>query len=387
MTASGLASLAGMISEELAHLEATADVAPVMPVHNLQRQIDRLVFLLNCTALFASPLSLSSVASQLMDELWQRNWFSYAALLLGESELGPYHYQELRGVVDARRYLKKQCPLPLWGELAHALVRRLDPEEPDYLLIDDIAATGRPTPDEFPWLPRSGSLLILPLRKNTVAIGALVLGRTSAGHFGDPELRWELVEFAATMARAVIGAQVQEELHARVEQLAGLQLFSRSLATSLSFTGLLNNAIEGLTELMGAANVLLAFERTIAPPRLLQLLQSIPGVHTYQNMIGVSAVALNEPLVLFARLHRLLQWTIDAGQPLFLDPTAPIDSIEDLNYNETGRALIAPVSIGENPFGVLYIEAPATALGYDEGDMVVLRTATNILAIALQQAE
>lgn len=387
MTTSGLASLAGMISEELAHLEATLDAATMRPVHNLQRQVDRLVFLQNCTALFASSLSLSTVVSQLMDELWQRNRFNYAALLLGESELGPYHYQELRGVVDARRYLKKQCLLPLWGELAHALVRRLDPEEPDYLLIEDIAATGRPTPDEFPWLPRNGSLIILPLRKNTVAIGALVLGRTNTNHFDDPELRWELVEFAATAARAVIGAQVQEELHACAEQLVGLQLFSRSLATSTSLVALLTNAIEGLTELMGAATVMLAFERTIAPPPLQELLQRIPGVHTYQNLIGVSAVALDEPLALLVQLHRLLQWTIDAGQPLFLDPAAPVDSIEDLNYNETGRALIAPISIGENPFGVLYIEAPPTALSYDEGDMVVLRTATNILAIALQRLE
>ncbi len=387
MTTSGLASLAGMISEELAHLEATLDAVTVMPVRDLQRQIDRIVFLQNCTAFFASPLSLSAIVTQLMDELWQRNRFSYAALLLGESELGPYHYQDLRGVVDARRYLKKQCPLPLWGELAHALVRRLDPDEPDYLLVNDIAATGRPTPDEFPWLPRHGSLIILPLRKSTVAIGALVLGRTNTEHFDDPELRWELVEFAATMARAVIGAQVQEELHARAEQLAGLQLFSRSLSTSMSFVGLLTNALEGIAELMGAASVLLAFEHSALPPHLVQLLQKTPGVHTYQNLIGISAVDTDEPSALFARLYRLLLWTIDASQPLFLDPTAPIDSIEDLNYNETGRALIAPINIGESPLGVLYIEAPPTAMGYDEGDMVVLRTATNTLAIALQRVE
>lgn len=374
-----------MISEELAHLETMLDAVAAMPVHDLQRQIDRILFLQNCTTVFAAPLSLSTIITRLMDDLWQRNHFNYAALLLGESELGPYHYQELRGVVDARRYLRKQCPLPLWGELAHALVRRLDPEEPDYLLINDIAATGRPTPDEFPWLPRSGSLIILPLRKNMVAIGALILGRTSVDHFDDLELRWELVEFAATMARAVIGAQMQEELHARAEQLAGLQLFSRSVATSMSFVGLLTNAIEGIAELMGAANVLLAFEHSTIPPHLLQRLQATPGVHTYQNFLVISAIAHDDQVALFARLHRLLLWTVDAGQPLFLDPAAPIDSIEDLNYNETGRALIAPISIGESPLGVLYIEAPPAAQGYDEGDMVVLRTATNTLAIALQQ--
>ena len=45
----------------------------------------------------------------------------------------------------------------------------------------------------------------------------------------------------------------------------------------------------------------------------------------------------------------------------------------------------APITIGESPLGVLYIEAPVTAPGYDEGDMVVLRTATNTLAVALQR--
>ena len=374
-----------MISEKLAQLESTLDAATVMPVRELQRQLDRIVFLQTCASLFASPLSLSEIITRLMDDLWQRNQFTYAALLLGESELGPYHYQDLRGVVDARRYLKKVCPLPLWGELAHALVRRLDPEEPDYLLIDDITTTGRPTPDEFPWMPRNGALIILPLRKNTVAIGALILGRTRADPFTDLELRWELVEFADIVARAVIGAQIQEELHARAEQLAGLQLFSRSLAASVSFTGLLTNTIEGIAELMGAASVLLTFDQTGITSHLLQLLQQTPGVRSQQNLIGIGAITLDEPMALFARLYRLLMWSVDAGQPLFLDPATPVESIEDLYYNETGRALIAPITIGESSLGVLYIEAPPAAAGYDEGDMVVLRTATNTLAIALQQ--
>lgn len=418
MTASGLASLAGLISERLAQLESDLDAAlsagGVRPdekrpaaaqpnreqrkdaevagstaamtrVRELQRQFDRVLFLQNCTALFASPLGLSDLITQLMDVLWQRSQFTFAALVLGESELGPYYYHEMRGVLDVRRYLKKQCPLPLWGELAHALVRRLNPEEPDYLLIDDIAATNRPTPDEFPWMPRSGSLIILPLRKQSVAIGALILGRIRAEHFSDLELRLELAEFATIAARVIVGAQVQEELHERAGQLAGLQLFSRSIAAPVSFFGLLANIIEGITELMDAASVLLTFNRVLIGPQLQQLLLETPGARVYQNLIGVGIVTLDEPLTLFARLYRLLTWTIDAGQPLFLDPTQPVDSPEDLYYNETGRALMTPITIGESPLGALYIEAPPNQPGYDEGDMVVLRTATNALAIAVQQ--
>lgn len=415
MNMSGLASLAGVISEQMAHLEAALDVstAPnhaqpngsysqtdrnnaslndltagdastLAAVREVQRNIDRLLFLYACTSHFASQLSLSEAITRLMDTLWQRDQFAFAALVLGESELGPYYYQELRGVIDTRRYHKKQCPLPLWGELAHALVRRLDPEEPDYLIIDDIAAAGRPTPEEFPWMPHNGSLIILPLRKENVAIGALILGRPMIDGFAELEPRLELVEFAAIAARTVVGAQLQEELHERAGQLVGLQLFTRSIATPDSFHGLLASVIEGINELMGAASILFAFHRALVSPPLLQLLQETPGARTYQNLIGIGIVASDEPLVLFAKLYRLLLWTLDAGQPLFFDPALPIESPEDLYYNEAGRALTVPIMIGDSPLGVLYIEAPPSLPGYDEGDMVVLRTATNAIAIALQ---
>ena len=111
-----------------------------------------------------------------MDAVWQRVQFGFAVLVLGDSELGPYHYQDMRGVAESRRHIGQPCPLPLWGELAHALVRRLDPAEADYLVIDDIAATGRPMPEEFPWMSHTGSLIILPLRKDSVAICAIASG-------------------------------------------------------------------------------------------------------------------------------------------------------------------------------------------------------------------
>lgn len=407
-----------MIAERLTQLEAALDVPPstsldqptaqhppVEPAHqpahvranrsngadvaarvrDLQCQIDRVLFLQSCASLYASPLSAPEIITQVMDALWQRNHFAFAALVLGDSELGPYYYQDLRGITDSRRYLKKQCPLPLWGELAHALVRRLDPEEADYLIIDDMAATGRPTPDEFPWMPRHGSLIILPLRKESVAIGALILGRSTAEHFSDLELRLELAEFATVVARTIIGAQVQEELHERAGQLVGLQLFSRSLVAPTSFYGLLATMIEGITELMDAASVLFAFHRSLVGPNLLQMLLETPGARVHQNLIGVGVVSSDEPLALFARLHRLLMWTVDAGQPLFFDPAQSVDSPEDLYYNETGKALMTPITVGDSPLGALYIESPANLPGYDEGDMVVLRTATNAIAIALQQ--
>ena len=353
-------------------------------LHDLQRQIDRVLFLHTISSA-DDDLGLAEVISTMMDALWQREQFAYGCIVLGESELGPYTYQDIRGVLEPRRYVGKKCPLPLWGELAHALVRRLDPEEPDYLVIDDIAATGRPTTEEFPWMPRNGSLIILPLRKETVAIGALILGKVQAIAFNDPELRMELVEFSDALARAVIGAQTRQELDERAGQLVGLQLFTRSIATPMSLHGLLATVIEGIAELMGAASVLFAFQRTHLQPQLRRLLEETPGARTFQDFIGVGVVSIDEPMSVFSSLYPLFVWAIDAGQPLFFDPTQRIELPEDLYYNEVGQALIVPVAIGDVALGSLYIESSAAKSSFDEGDMIVLRTATNAIAIALDR--
>ncbi|MCS6828686.1 MAG: GAF domain-containing protein [Caldilinea sp.] len=418
MTSSGIVSLAGLIGEHLAQIESALNAAPsnsgragdetvvtrfakeqsqgyvgamdrgaiLSSVRELQRLFDRLLFLEKCTSLFAAPLSLSEELNQLMDALWQRHSLAFAALVLGEAELGPYFYHDLRGILDARRYLKKQCPLPLWGELAHALVRPLDPEEPDYLLIDDIAEEDRPKPEEFPWMPRRGSVLFLPLRKENVAIGALILGGGAPDYFADPELRLELVEFAQIAARVVIGAQIQEELQERSGQLVGLQLFTRLLAASLSSPRILSIVLNGIAELMRAVTVLIVFRRTLIGDALHRLSMETPGARILQDLICVSR-SESDPIALLSRLQKLLIWTTDAGQSLFLDPSQPLESPDNLYYNESGQALITPITVGDAPLGAIYIEAASDAPAYSEEDMVVMRTAVNMVAIVLQQID
>lgn len=416
MITSSSVSLAGLIAEEFAQIESALETAATInrnrpsesvssheplngpadaravqldyasildSVHRLQRQVDRLSFLNQCMMAFGSPLSLSNSVTQLMDALWQRYQFAFAGLVLGESELGPYFYHDLRGVLDARRYLHKQCPLPLWGELAHALVRRLDPEEPDYLFIPNIAQANRPTPDEFPWMPRAGSLIIMPLRKESVAVGALILGSSREGDFTDIELRAELVEFAAAAAHAIVSAQAQEEIQERAEQLAGLQLFTRSLASVTTIDQLIRSIVNGVAELMNASSALIVFDLNLTSTPLQKALRAASDSYCVQELIGVAATG--DTSILFAKLKRILRWTIDAVQPLFLDPSQPLESPENLYYNESGRALLAPITAGESSLGALYIEASPARSGYDEEDMVVLRTAMNAFTILLQR--
>jgi len=226
-----------------------ADAEAIALLHELRRSLDQVSFLYDTSHRLVQNLPLRDVLALLMDILWRRQ-YSFVVILLGETELGPYIYHEMRGVVDPLRFLGKQCPLPLWGELAHALVRRLDPQEPDYVVISDLANSNRPRPQEFPWLERDGSMMIVPLRKDHIAMGALILGRRSVDGFSDSESCAELVEIAGVAAMALYNAQVRHELQERADQLVGLQLFTRSLPAAGPTLDLLVTAAIDIADLL-----------------------------------------------------------------------------------------------------------------------------------------
>ena len=159
-----------------------------LPAQSLRERIKQIGLVYSTYLQFSSPVAASEVANIILDAIWQRSSLSFAVMVLGESELGPYRYQSLRGIPDAFRYLGKECPFPLWGVLARALVRRPGLDEPDYVVIDDLRNPTSPKPEQFPWMPRSGSLLVLPLRQEEVAAGALLLGQNQPGGFQSPQL-------------------------------------------------------------------------------------------------------------------------------------------------------------------------------------------------------
>jgi GAF domain-containing protein len=358
-----------------------AEVVTVL--RELRRSLDQVNFLYNTSRRLEQNLALREVLTLLVDILWQQQ-HKFVAVLLGETELGPYVYYEMRGVVDPLRFLGKPCPLPLWGELAHALVRRLDPDEPDYLIIDDIAPSGRPKPQEFPWLERSGSLMIVPLRKDHVAMGALMLGRREPHGFTDPDLCAELVEIAGMAAMALYNAQVRHELQERADQLVGLQLFTRSLPISGSVNDLLRSTTVGIADLLGGVEVFLIIARRhlLGTPDCEHLPQFMGP--QWRDLCVIGSRPQSGPDVLPNSLYRLVMWTIEAGQPLFFNPQQEIGAPEDLYYNEAGRALLVPVSSSEDSLGAIFAITRERPRHFDENDMVVARTMANIAAAVIK---
>ena len=132
----------------------------------LQQQMIQMNLLYSINDLHGTRVSKDRVIETALEAIWQKNPLRFAVVVLGESELGPYSYQKLRGVPEAWQYLNQKCPFPLWGVLARALLPRLDPNEADYLVINNVAAAKRPLPEEFPWMPLDGSLMIIMVPNN-----------------------------------------------------------------------------------------------------------------------------------------------------------------------------------------------------------------------------
>lgn len=326
----------------------------------LQRLRDRLnqsELLQSIAEHYDAQVDVANVLETGLDALWQKVPLRFAAIVLGEAELGPYTYQSLRGIPDGWRFIGKSCPFPLWGVLARALLPRLDPDEPDYLVIQDIQSTKRPRAEEFSWMPLDGSLMILPLRTQDRVVGAILLGRESINGFVDPELCQDFHTIAHTIARILQIAQVRHELDARSNQLLSLQLFTKSLTSVHSFEKLMDILIDGISETFGRVGVLVYLNDQLWSKE----------ITTYSEL---------DPYI-----RSIIDWTMQAGQPIFYDPDDNTESLERFYYNESGRALVTPIIRNDRTLGVIQIVSKESMRHFEEGDMIVLRTIANTIAI------
>lgn len=365
-------------------------------LRQLRQRIDQLNLLYDITSQLHEQASLDQVIELMMDAMWQKSPLSFAVVILGDTELGPYHYQNMRGVSDSWRFLGRECPFPLWGLLARALIPHLNPDKPDYLIVDDMHTEHRPLQEEFPWMKLEGSLMILPLRIHKAVTGALLLGRSEVHGFENADLCEDYAEISQSAARALQLAQMYQELDKRVSQLVGLQLFTRSMTGVQGFDPIIDGLTQGVVDMVGKAMVhIILDERSIYAENQArqaalgentraavgQPLLDIPTLNVYMS----STVEHQKLTDLPAPVNRLVGWTMQAGQPVFYDPNE-VESAEQFYYNETGRALLVPIVNNDRTIGVMHVVAPDRAQPFDEGDMVVLRTIANTAAMMLSSA-
>ncbi len=324
---------------------------------------------------FNGEMSFAEGINVGLDALWHLPEIDAVAALLGEDELGPFQYVGIRGVDDPFAFLGKECPLPLWGTLAHALVHRPAAGELDCLSINNILSEGKPLPEEFPWLPAQGSLLVLPLRGRGKTIGSVILYSRRTDAFQDESRTRFLYAMVVYISRALLESRIHEQSARWMRHLVSLQLLTHTMTGIDSVEGMLHLLREESADMFGAVSVHL----------FLHSAHTTANGHTAFRLYSAPHLSQQEErFVHSVDLQRLLSWVLEAEQPLFIDPQETIQSPDALYYRENGHCVLVPIlGSRETGGGVLLMLAPATARPFDEDDLIVVRTIANSASVAI----
>lgn len=347
----------------------------------LDEQPRHLQMLYQVTEQLNHERDLSGVISVTLESLRRAANLDFVAIVLGDDELGPFHYAGVRGVEDPLSFLGQECALPLWGTLAHALVQHPLNGEPDFLVINDIRAQGRPTPGEFPWNAEDGSLMIVPMRQAGRTTGAILMGSRQVNHFDNEPLQHFVYTLIGTASHAIQEALSRRQSDRWIKQLVSLQSLTHTITRTHDLDSILAVLYSELSDLFGEADIRIFLNRPSPSEQILPGLAAASEgrLHVYAPQRILTAE--KEHLV-SNDLVALLRWTMEAEQPLFFDPTMHPDDITDFYYRSSGRGLLVPIG-EENPKGVIYLSAPERATLFEEGDLIVVRTIGHSIAIAL----
>ncbi|MBX3000858.1 MAG: GAF domain-containing protein [Caldilineaceae bacterium] len=352
----------------------------------------RLQMLCSISQQLNQEISVNGVVYVAVESIWQTPDIDFVAVLLGEDELGPFRYEGVRGVDDPLALLGQQCNLPLWGVLAQALVHHPQDQAPDYLIVKDIGEEARPQPDEFPWRSRTGSLLIIPLRHIGKTLGAIVIGSRTPNYLSNGALCNYFYTVAGFTTIAIQEAQTRQQSNRWVQHLISLQAFTRTIMRTRQAGNVLALLNDELVDLFGDVQIRI-FLVDFPPDEGANALSVPPFTEEIRR--GGPALQLcaapppneEERRALWSpELMKLIRWVLAAEQPLFFNPTDPLDESTDLYYRSNGKGVLIPIG-EEKATGVIYISAPNRVAPFEESDLIVMRTIANSAAIALDNIQ
>lgn len=327
---------------------------------------------------FSDLTSSSESVNIALDTLWQLPQVDAVAIVLGENELGPFHYVGIRGVDAPFDHLGNECPLPLWGALAQALVHRPGNGELDHLVIHDIRAENKPTPEEFPWLPTTGSLVLIPLRGRSRTIGAVILHAGQPRAFSSLNDQRLLYALSGFVSRSLFECRTHDQYMRFARHLISLQTLTRTMTEADTTESIQRTLYDEFNDLFGE----------IAVHLFLRNQSALPQTSNFDLYAGPHISPNEEQFVRSPHLHQLLAWVIEAEQPLFVEPQASVLGPGDLYYTESGHGVLVPIlETRGQAGGVLLLVTPDESEPFNEEDLIVIRTVANSASVAIGRGQ
>lgn len=304
---------------------------------------------------------LQDVLAASIDALCAIQAVSSAIILVGRGELGPYRCLAAKGMptAEARRLMRTEFPLPLWGVLARALVSRRE------LIISEATGEARPQPQEFVW-DYGESLLVHPACSPQGLAAIVLVGGRRKDAFAPGPVRDYLLTLARLAGMAILNSALHGELASVQERLVTLQVSSRELISGVDANTALQTIVSEASELRpdGAA--------------WLHLVGLSGGKLRLHSRSGARAGELWSPVH-----DEAIRWVMEACQPIFFDPQHPVSQAP--RWVHSGPALCVPVESLEEPVGALLVSTGHTDTMYVEEDMVMLRVLANHAAVLHSQ--
>ena len=288
--------------------------------------------------------------------------YTQVVLLLGRDELGPLYLVSALGMPPEvlTEWSGRPWRPPLWGVVAPALAKGKS------FSAHEQPHSERSFKEEFPWPVRGTHITAIPLKGIESIQGVVLLART-----GEPkvmtQVQTRLLDIVALFAGHTLESrQLARGVQTHITELVTIQSITRAMISATSLDTLVSTLGMEIGTVVGPSSVALILAEELETRQ----------VHY------AGAVELEEELLTTAN-WRVVQWVLEAGQPVFFNPGEVGEDVGDLMFETSGRAMAVPLEGPDRVLGVLVVVAQVPGRTFEEPQLVGVRTIANAAVVGL----
>jgi len=290
--------------------------------------------------------------------------YTQVVLLLGRDELGPLYLVAGLGLTPDILAEWKGRPWrpPLWGVVAPALAK-----SKPFSAYED-PTSERSFKEEFPWPVQGNSITAIPLKGMEGVQGVVLLAQS-----GDmrrlTQVQMRLLDIVAIFAGHTLESrQLARGVHTHITELVTLQSIARAMVSAPSMDALVKTLGAEISTVVGPSSVAVVLND-----------EDLGMQVYYASPLDSEDEQAKEDIVDW----RVVNWVLEAGQPLFFNPGQVGDDVGDLMFESAGQAMAVPLEGHDQILGVLLVVSQVTGEVFEEPQLVGVRTIANAAVVGL----
>ncbi len=332
-------------------------------------RLDQLNLVRQVAAEIVSVLDLDELARRVTEQIQKTFHYYYVAIFTlrpGDSLL------RFRASATARRKGRKKASIPLEVQIGQGLIGKAA-ETGGRIVADDVRSDSRYRFIDS--LPETRSEVVLPLKVKDRVLGVLDVQSDQPAAFHPNDLLI-LEALADTIARAVEGARLYNDLRRRADQLALIAEVSDSVTSTLDLTKLMREAAALIHVKFGYPFVHLF---TVHPNR--RTIQYEAGSGARSKKLEGTVLSLDEA-------QGIIPWAARNGQTVLAN-----DVTKDERYRPSPlppknirSELCVPLIFNDRVVGLLDIQSERVN-AFDEDDRMIFEAVADNIAAAIHNAD